>query len=105
MYRTALIACAALVLCACNSTGRDPVIVDTNSRPFDPCPVEGLANVEQTPKDPLSGVDRAAAMVAGLPEDKAVAALKYDQVDMPGHANRLRSRLTTVQDWCKARKP
>lgn len=106
MSRLALIG-ALFLLAACNSTGKDPIIVRDGgqARPYDPCPVEGTAKVEATPKDPLTAAERNVALVMGLSEVKAQAALQYDQVDMPGHARRLSTRLTKVSEWCQSRKP
>lgn len=105
-YFAAVLICAALGACG-HRPPDDPIIVHDGgvARPYDPCPVEGTAKVEAAPKDPLTSEERNVALVMGLSETKAQAALRYDQVDMPGHARRLGNRLAKVQEWCAARKP
>ena len=103
MRRLVLIACLALA--ACETPGKGPVVVGTSTRPYDPCPVEATAKLEVEPTNPVSKDIRNAAMVMGTSEANAIAATEFDQVTLPGYARRGWTRLTKIQDWCKARKP
>lgn len=101
MRFAAIACCLALAGCA---TTKPPVDVPPVA---DPCPAEGLAEVQAAPVSPVTdpvmlgqvfgAIDRT------LGPEKAAALVRFWEVELPQWGNQLSARVTRTKAWCEGR--